>query len=248
LNNGNVGLGLTNGFWSTANFIDPHGMAAANIMMPDNLRAGYEYRLNVSQTPAHAAIGFVEGGTQGPCVACHMSSPRKHVFSPVSSASSGAITAITSPLCSTCHGVTAFTIDAGYIETKKEGYQAALTVIAAQLAARGVYFNAAKPPYFFTTNVVASQGPATRVTNWNAPAPLSQGAQLMGAALNLRLHQSDAGWVHNATSSKRLLYDTIDYLDDGNPANNSVAVTIQNLAGVDQTTKVRATAYLIPRP
>jgi hypothetical protein len=144
--------------------------------------------------------------------------------------------------------VTTSPTDAGFLETKKEGYQAALTVITAQLAAKGVYFNATNPPYFFTTAVTTLQGPSTRVTNWNAPAPLSQGANLMGAAFNLRLMQSDGGWVHNPTSTKRLLYDTIDYLDDGNPANNTVATTIQNLAGVDQTVKNKATAYLVPRP
>jgi len=237
-----VTSGLNSSFWSNVDFIDPHGMAAANLMMPDNLRAGYEYRLNTTQSPSHANIGF--DGTQGPCVGCHMSSPQKHVFSPVSSASNGVISAITTNLCTTCHGA----INAGFLATKKAGYQAALTVIASQLAVRGVYYNANKAPYFFTTADTAQQSSLTRVTNWNAPAPLSQGANLMGAAFNLRLHQSDAGWMHNPTSSKRLLYDTIDYLDDGNPANNTVATTIQNLAGVNQTVKDSAAAYLIPRP
>jgi hypothetical protein len=241
-----VTSGLTHAFWSNVDFIDPHGMASASIMMPDNLRAGYEYRLATTTSPTHTTIAL--DSTQGPCVGCHMSSPKKHVFSPVSSASNGVISAITSPLCSTCHGVTTSPTDAGFLETKKEGYQAALTVITAQLAAKGVYFNATNPPYFFTTAVTTLQGPSTRVTNWNAPAPLSQGANLMGAAFNLRLMQSDGGWVHNPTSTKRLLYDTIDYLDDGNPANNTVATTIQNLAGVDQTVKNKATAYLVPRP
>jgi hypothetical protein len=154
-------------------------------------------------------------------------------------------------LCSSCHSSgPGFTINsAADLETKREGYQAALTVITTQLAARGIYFNPTLPPYFFTTSNTALQNNSTQVTNWNAAAIFGgQGANLMGAAFNLRLLSTDAGWVHNGTTSKRLLYDTIDYLDDGNPNNNTVAVTIQNLAGLDQTSKNNATSYLIPRP
>ena len=249
LGNGTVSTGLTHAFWSNVDFIDPHGTSAANIMIPDNLRAGYEYRPNSATTTNHSDIGT--DSTQGPCVACHMSAPKKHVFSPISSASNGTITAITTTLCSTCHGAGggAFTINSpADLETRRVGYQAALTVITTQLAAKGVFFNPALPPYFFTTSNTALQNNSTRVTDWNTPAPLLQGANLMGAAFNLRLLQSDAGWVHNGTTSKRLLYDTIDYLDDGNPTNNTVSVAIQNLAGIDQTTKNNATAYIGTRP
>jgi hypothetical protein len=119
-------------------------------------------------------------------------------------------------------------------------------VIAAQLAAKGIYYNAAKAPYFFTTADPAQQTPATRTVNWNSPGGAFQGANLMGSAFNLRLLQPGAGWVHNSGYSKRLLYDTIDYLDDGNAINNTVSTAIQNL-GIDQTTKDKAAAYIIPR-
>ena len=250
LGNGNVTNGLNNAFWSNVSFIDPHGMASINIMYPDQLRGGYEYRPGSSVITYHLNINL--GTTQGPCVGCHMTAPNKHVFSPVSSASNGVITAITTNICSSCHtNGPGFTINgAADLETKREGYQAALTVITTQLAAYGVFFNPALPPYFFTTSNTALQNNSTQVTNWNAAAGSigGQGANLMGAAFNLRLFSTDAGWVHNGTTSKRLLYDTIDYLDDGNPNNNTVAVTIQNLAGLDQTTKNNATSYLIPRP
>jgi hypothetical protein len=136
--------------------------------------------------------------------------------------------------------------DAGSLQAKKSGYQAALTVIAAQLAAKGIYYDAVVAPYFFTTANQSQHIFANRTVNWNNSATF-QGANLMGAAFNLRLLQPGAGWVHNSGYSKRLLYDTIDYLDDGNPTNDTVAITIQNLAGVDQTVKDSATAYIIPR-
>jgi len=243
---GDATTGLTGPFWANVNFIDPHGMGSANLMIPDALRAGYEYRTgNTSTSTNHSGIGI---GSQGPCVGCHMSSPKKHLFSPVSSASNGVITAITTTLCSSCHGVNgpAFLINnAGVLETKKEGYQAALAVITAQLAAKGIYYNTAIPPYFFTSAVPASQTFATRTVNWNINGTF-QGANLMGAAFNLRLLQSDAGWVHNGTTAKRLLYDTIDYLDDG-LQNNTVSTAIQNL-GIDQATKDKAAEYIGTRP
>ena len=250
LGNGNLTNGLNNAFWSNVGFIDPHGMASINIMYPDQLRGGYEYRPGSSVVTYHLNVNL--GTTQGPCVGCHMSAPKKHVFSPISSASNGVITAITTNLCSSCHSSgPGFTISsAADLETKREGYQAALTVITTQLAARGVYFNPALPPYFFTTSNTALQNNSTQVTNWNAAAILigGQGANLMGAAFNLRLLSTDAGWVHNGTTAKRLLYDTIDYLDDGDPSDNTVAAAIQNLTGVDQATKNSAAAYLVPRP
>ena len=72
----------------------------------------------------------------------------------------------------------------------------------------------------------------------------------MGAAFNLRLLDTDAGWVHNGTTARRMLYDTIDYLDDGTQ-NNSVASTISSLYGagkIDATTETYALAYISTRP
>jgi hypothetical protein len=238
-------VGATGTFWGTVDFIDPHNMSTANLMIPDGMKAGYEYRTIVS-IPAHIT-GIGSENTQGPCVGCHMTSPSKHSFSVVSTASNGIITAITSNICSTCHGVTAFPIDPVTLQAKKDGYQASLSVVTALLAVKAnIYYNATNAPYFFTTVDPFQQTFANRTVNWNFNGTY-QGANLMGAAFNLRLLQSGSGFVHNSTYVKRLIYDTIDYLDDGIPTNDTVAVTIQNLAGIDQTTKNRATAYIVPR-
>src|SRR5512133_3773643 len=238
-------VGVTGSFWAEVDFIDPHNMNTANLMFPDGLRAGYEYRAGTSASPAHTNIGL--DTTQGPCVGCHMSSPRKHSFAALSTASSGVIASITTNRCITCHGSSAPLIDPGILQVKKEGYQAALVVIAAQLAAKGIYYNPATAPYFFTTADPAQQTLATRTVNWNSNGGAFQGAHLMGAAFNLRLLQPGAGWVHNSTYAKRLLYDTIDYLDDGTPANSTVASTISGL-GIDQNLKDRANNYIGIRP
>lgn len=246
--------GLTATFWNNAIFIDPHGMGTADLLIPDGNKAGYEFRPGSATATFHSGINTDGVSTQGPCVGCHMTAPRKHVFTPLSSSSTGTITGITSTVCSTCHGISAFAINSpADLDAKKKGYQAALKVIAAQLTnlnGGGIYYNATLPPYFFTTNNTALQGSSTQVVNWNSTAPLSQGANLMGAAFNLRLLDTDAGWVHNGTTARRMLYDTIDYLDDGTQ-NNSVASTISSLYGagkIDATTETYALAYISTRP
>jgi hypothetical protein len=237
-------VGATGGFWANVEFIDPHNMNTANLMFPDGLRAGYEYRTGTSSNPAHTNIGL--DTTRGPCVGCHMSSPNKHSFSALSTAGNNVITSISTNVCTSCHGSSAPPTDPATLQTKKEGYQAALEVIAAQLATRGIYYNAVKAPYFFTTADPAQQAYDTRTVNWNSNATF-QGANLLGAAFNLRLLQPGAGWVHNSIYSKRLLYDTIDYLDDGNPGNNSVASTLSGM-NIAQNTKDRANIYIGIRP
>ena len=153
-------------------------------------------------------------------------------------------------MCNTCHGSSAASTSPAILDAKKQGYLAAITIITSQLAAKGVYYNATLPPYFFTTNNQSLQGSSTQVLNWNALDTQKYGANLMGAAFNLRLLQTDAGWVHNGTTAKRLLYDTIDYLDDGTQ-NNSVATTITELytAGtISSTTESNALTYIGTRP
>ncbi|GFO64796.1 hypothetical protein M1B72_05195 [Geomonas paludis] len=222
LGNGAVADGLINDFWGNVDFIDPHGGVAANMIYPDNLRPGYEFRPASSST-AHANVGMPE---KGPCVGCHMGSPSaKHAFTALSTASNGVIGAIRSEACANCHGIGAVAIDPNELQKKKEAYNAALSFIATQLTARGIHYNREKSPYFFNTAAAEEQTQAARVTNWNKSATF-RGADLMGAAFNLRLLDSGSGWVHNGVYAKRLLYDTIDYLDDGQ-LNKSVVITVQ---------------------
>ena len=212
-------------------------MASAALLFQDATTlwpVGYEYQVNTSvplTNFAHSAIGDAQ---QGPCIGCHMSgSVKKHLFTSVSTATSGAVSRITSTTCflSGCH---AADFD---LQLRKTGYQAALTVVAAQLAARNIHFNAVKFPYFF-----ADQSFTLPTTDWNRTINgTSFGSNVMGAAFNLKLLQSEAGaYAHNSWYTKRLLYDTIDFLDDG-LQNGSATITIQN-ASVD------AFNYLVPRP
>jgi trimeric autotransporter adhesin len=243
LGDGNQTLGSTHTFWKNVDFIDPHGGCTTNMLYPDNLRPAYEYRSDTTSSTSHAAIGTRRGssaGIQGPCVACHMSRPGKHRFAAVSSASNGIITKV-STLCSSCHGSgsnTGFNFGTNLttLQGKKDGYAAALSFIKAQLADRGIHYNRKLPPYFFTKLDAPSQTYANRTLDWT-------NADVMGAAFNLRLLDSDNGWVHNGTYAKRVLYDTIDYLDNG-LLDYSVAATLDASPLTDSVTRSRASGYI----
>ena len=225
-------VGNTGPFWQNVNFIDPHNMGAANIMF-DVRRSAYEYR-SIFTAPAHVGIR-VNNSTQGPCVGCHMSAPKKHLFSAISTASNGVITAITSPVCAECHPSSGPPMDATILESKKTGFEATMAVIVDQLVTKGIYFNSSKYPYFFTT-----QNYDIPTVNWNYDNTW-QGADLMGAAFNLRLLQSDQGaYVHHSVYIKKILHDTIEYLNYGN-------VTGRDLRLIDPPVLTPAAqAYLYP--
>ncbi|MBJ6727332.1 PKD domain-containing protein [Geomesophilobacter sediminis] len=258
LGNGNQTQGATNNaantdpaFWSNVDFIDPHRGTTVNMMYPDNLRPAYEYRGSTTASTYHLNIGYDNpDAPQGPCVGCHMASAdKKHAFSPLSTATNGAIGGVTTDLCYGCHGPGGafdFGTNLSTLQTKKTGYFAALSFIKAQLAAKNIFYNAEVAPYFFKTADAAQQSYANRVTNWyffdTALGKAFQGADLMGAAFNLRLLDSDNGWVHNGTYSRKVLFDTIDYLDDGNA--NSVYTTLTTSTLSDAATRLNAQVYI----
>ena len=212
-----------------------HG-TSANLMFPGNLAAGYEYRTNSGKIPAHEDAGEASG--RGPCVECHMTSPDKHSFSVISTSSNGIIGAIRTTTCATaaCHtGGAVMTTTT--LQAKKDSYLTAVAMIKASLETKGIYYNRDKPPYFFTVPAAAQQSPATKVVNWKYNSTF-RGSDLYGAAFNLRLFGSGAGWVHNGVYSRCLLHDTLSYLDDGNATNE--------LTGLQPGTDLYD--YLVNRP
>jgi nitrate/TMAO reductase-like tetraheme cytochrome c subunit len=232
----------------------------------------------------HDKIGtaaFPATGSGGPCVGCHMT-PARHTFKPVAlNKATEQITSIVSTACAACHtGGYALTV-AG-LNTEREDLDAALAALNAVLAGKGLYFAPANP-YFFTgaydpTYVEANQtthcqknlavrnwqyGGTTTYT-WNGTscvAAVSGGdagtaKDTMGAAFNLNMLAHDFGaFAHNSIYVKRLIWDSIDYMDD-KLLNNSVNATINALPTSDPVPqknltaaqKTAAIAYLGGRP
>lgn len=209
-----------------------HYFPAAAIIYQDKgqTNIGYEYPGQDYSDPffyGHYKVGlnntFPESGT-GPCATCHMES-KNHSLSVVEKVA-GVITGIKPKICVSCHdgehalfvsqdlvgttqdiwdGVSAAVptvvtqamadAAAAEIEDEAEGFHEAITIVEQELIAAGITIDWNTYPYF---------GGAS----W-----INEG--VFGAAqnLNVLLHEPGA-YAHNRYYAKRLIYDSLDWLDD----------------------------------
>jgi|GEM_PF-1694683 len=283
--------GATN--FVNGSFRNSHYLAAGGVMFT---KIGYEFS-NSGRNYAnpdsylHDSVGTTAApntGSNGPCVECHMNTPQKHLFSPVSvDENTGNVTAVTSLTCAICHAVGSLegVITADILNENESEFQDALSALADQLAAkRGFYFSP-QNPYIFTAPYDPAYNEATAsphcqkniaVRNWqtggNQPTPgwngssccfattggcvgyaaattpgtAGAGKDNMGAAFNLNmLEHEPAAFVHNSTYASRLIYDSIDLIDDG-LLNDSVAATLN--AYTTEPFKTGAIAFILTSP
>lgn len=228
--------------FSDTGFINSHYLSAGGTLFRTT---GYEFSGQSYDNPSffgHDQIGMgthddltaweAANGTNGPCVGCHMSGVQKHLFSPVEE-TGGVITAITASVCVNCHDgahgpafvakggdATAVAAAAAFLETEREELHAALKALEARLARSGFFFAASYPYFHNDTNLngVLDAGEIDRtngVRNWVSGIDAT-GKNNMGAAFNYNLLEHDPGaYAHNRFYTKRLIYDSIDFLDNG---------------------------------
>ncbi len=214
----------------------------------------------------HDLIGqadFSGTGTRGPCVTCHMSSSESHSYMPVSLNSAGtAITSINTSLCSTCHaaggiGNAFFKGTVADLNTHKTGFAAAIKALNAWLRAKSLSS---------TSNWLRTESyaPAFTAAGFNQAActpPVDRsldmllGSRNMGAAMNFDFLTNDpGGFVHNDLYAKRILYDSIDWLDDctmNKSAETAINFTNNALFGANALSSAditNAINYLIGTP
>lgn len=218
--------------WSNLSFVNSHYLTAGGTVFS---ASGYHYAGRVYATPAnlHGGIGTAGSiGTavddNGPCVKCHMGSAgagQSHSFAVVTKDASDLITAINPSFCTACH-TGALALTAPDLNTLRSGFEAAIAALEAQLAAKGFVFQA-NFPYFPTKN-------------WGDS---TTGPNNMGAAFNFNLLAHDPGaYAHNVRYAERLIWDSIDWLDD-NTLNNSTVAAI-NALGLDPATRDAALAWI----
>jgi hypothetical protein len=119
-------------------------------------------------------------------------------------------------LCINCHSAEGTTVLTGenfqtvFLEEQAEVFDHALSLAVRILKSNyGITYDAATNPYFFEANGKA-------VTNWKRGRSTAEAKKLMGACYNIALLTKEpAAFAHGRTFVRRLLYDTIDYLDDG---------------------------------
>lgn len=192
-------------------FINSHYLTAGGTLFGTS---GYEYAGKDYANPAyfaHDKIGSKAAagtGSNGPCAGCHMTTPNSHKFDNVTK-TAGVITALTSSACITCHSgdhgaaLAAGSADAAaFLETEKHHYHAALDALNAALTAKGVVFTPGYP-YF-------------ALKNWAGVYPAANWKDTMGAAFNYNLlHHEPGAYAHNRVYTKRLIFDSIDFIDNG---------------------------------
>jgi hypothetical protein len=242
-----------------------------------------EYRHDKIGTPATQQLfPYVNTGSNGPCIGCHMSRPNRngnHLFLPVSRSTTtiGLVTGIASEVCFNCHGPSPVVI-LDMLNEEKRQYLEAMEALKDQLQLqRGYYFFPDSPYIFLSSSFSDPKTACTQnvpVKNWLTGAdhsgaggefPTSAGATMpsctqitgndtgtpgtgknnMGAAFNFNLLDHDPGaYVHNRMYVKRLIYDSIDWLDD-DAMNYSVGTTLDALPPATSY-KAEAMTYLLP--
>ena len=213
------------GDFSDRGFINSHYLAAGGTVFTTT---GYEFDgrdYTNSIYFMHDRVGLVEplrAGDNGPCVGCHMKTEESHLFLPVKKDANGVIIELTAfeQTCSDCHSGPEELMD--IVHDLEEGLHAAMDVLKQKLADSGYYFQSSYP-YFFI--VEGSTDRADGVRDWTVGVS-GNGKNNMGAAFNYNLIYHDPGaHIHNLQYTRKLIYDSIDFMDDGS-LNLSVEATL----------------------
>jgi hypothetical protein len=240
-----------------------------------------EYLHDKIGTPATKQLApYVDTGSNGPCIGCHMSRPNKngnHLFLPVSrgtgTASYGVITGIASEVCMRCHGPSP-TLILDLVREQKLQFTGAMEALKEQMTLKLQMYFLPYSPYWFrtaaytdpkvactenvpvknwqtggsgelTSSNLATMPSCTQIAGTNSGTP-GTGQNNMGAAFNFNLLEHDPGaYVHNRMYVKRLIYDSIDWVDDG-VMNYSVGATLNALNPGTDPYKAEAMTYLLP--
>ncbi|MDZ4183489.1 MAG: hypothetical protein U1D97_00750 [Desulfuromonadales bacterium] len=177
----------------------------------------------VTPVPSHKNVG--SPGGKGPCVGCHMSGAAGHTLKSVIEDSTGEIAAISSNACIGCHGP----ILPIWLNDKKAAFQAAAIELDGELQSKGFFLNPADGNFYRDSAFSQLLGLGATNAERTASAKKYYDDQadafgldytdLRGAAYNLWLLQSKSGdpaaYVHNSNYTKKVLFDTLDYLDNG---------------------------------
>lgn len=186
---------------------------------------------------SHNAAFFVPGvaDANGPCVTCHYNV--SGVTKRVATGHSQLIDVnAANQLCINCHaaevGVNKLDSDTVASAANLEEFLAgqkqyeinALKIIEDLLFAKNIEYDGLAYPYFFKKGLAHTSANAFK--DWTlGTGDQKYGKRLMGAAYNLNLLKRDGGsYAHGRTYTRRLIFDSIDFLDDG-IINQSTPVT-----------------------
>ncbi len=167
---------------------------------------------------SHNPSVFTPGNydSNGPCVTCHMQATGQSTRATSHSLAIDINAA--NQVCINCHGSEVDTPEhlQEFLTEQSTIFQDAITLASTILLNRyNILYNPASYPYFY--DLTADPSGATAVKDWTrGTGDQSFGKKLMGACFNINLlNREPAAYAHARTYARRLLYDTIDFLDDG---------------------------------
>jgi formate-dependent nitrite reductase cytochrome c552 subunit len=182
-----------------------------------------------SHNPAFFIAGNLDAN--GPCVTCHMNG----ITNAGASRSTSHTLAISADafdqVCKNCHSseagtpLTGANFRSAFLEPQSEVFQNALKLAVTLLQNNyNIKFDATTYPYFF--DLTKDPAGKTAVTDWTRGTGNQKlGLKVMGACFNINLlYREPAAFAHARTYTRRLVYDTTDFLDDGK-MNLSVSAT-----------------------
>jgi len=220
-----------------------HDFPTAGIMFT---AIGYEYAGRDYANPSsyvHDKIGTAavpNTGTGGPCVGCHMyrsGATASHLFTNVNTFGSGtsAVTTVSSAVCFECHPGSSSSLGE-ILDAESSAYQDAQSAVK----------------YCLTTGTTSTNY-KTSGGNWLSPGDSDKtgngtGKNNLGAVFNIgSLGNEPGAFVHNSKYVKRLMYDSIDWVDD-NTLNNSAGKTLSAICSKPSPSAwcAKGMPYLLP--
>ena len=216
---------------SPDNLSTPGGIAGGTASTHRNL--GTLRINNDSHSPAFFVPGVLD--KNGPCITCHL-----NASGVAQRSGSGHSLQIDGnafrQVCVNCHTsentvtLTADNFHAVFVGPQGEAFESALELMQNMLLQKyKISFNESAYPYFYDENLPTVAGAKQPVKDWTragivAGGPVN-GRKLMGACFNFNLLTRDpAAFAHARSYSRRLIYDSLDFLDDG-VINQSVAAS-----------------------
>jgi hypothetical protein len=170
----------------------------------------------------------------GPCVTCHLNANTTNAATNMNRTTSHTLEInqnTYTQVCINCHTFEAGTAIAAdgsnfatvFLDPNAAGFQNSLSLAVAVLKnQQGIVYNPAKYPYFFEVTT------GKAVVDWTRGKGQAYGMKVLGACFNINLLSKEpAAYAHARSYSRRLVYDTIDFLDDGvnNLSVSNTAVT-----------------------
>jgi hypothetical protein len=162
------------------------------------------------------------GNANGPAASSPYFNENSHSFNPfnAANATNGLSSSATNNGCYGCHTGENLRVVA---EEEKAIFDADLDFFRFTLASRGIYYNSSRPN--FRNGPTSS---AAEIKNWVTLSPAGgSGVNTMGAAFNYYLLSHDLGLhVHNRGYARYLIFDSIQYLQNGAVSYSNQGTTI----------------------